>query len=529
MKKVSSWKELTLREKIGQTVVCTCKPDEHIKMCGSVEELLKKYPIGGIFNNGANINGLDTGENEGFKNLVKEYNSHLRVPMFTVADNGTYASKNGVNISRQMAVGAANDEETAYRMGEFQAEDCKKTGINWLLWPVCDINFSKRSPITDIRSVGSDPELVTRMVRKELEAMKDNNVISCLKHYPGTPYDEHLDPHLTSVDNKTPLDFWMANYGKMYKELFKENAPTIMTGHMNLVNYQNDEFEGKYPPATMSYDLTTKLLREELGFKGVVITDALCMGGFTGENALQNTIKSFLAGNDVLLWPSFEYIDEMERLILSGEVKEEVLDAAVERIWNLKAEYGILEQVDNSSDKTTEFFEGIANELAEKSLTLINNERNLIPLDQNKIKKVLIIGVTPSDKQFEELGELKSEFEANGCQVEMRRNNISPFDNTKDSKENDLVLFALCRTPHMPLGPLDFWGNESASIWASNTIDKNKTVVASFGSPYVYKYYENSNLTYINAYHNSKEVIKAFVAAIFGKKPFTGISSVELI
>ena len=529
MQKISSWKKLTLREKIGQTVVCTCNPDEHIKMCGSVEAFLKKYPIGGIFNNGAYINGLDTGENEGFKSLVEEYNSYLTVPMFTVADNGTYASKNGVNISRQMAVGAANDEETAYRMGEFQAEDCKKTGINWLLWPVCDINFSKRSPITDIPSVGSDPELVTRMVRKELEAMKDNNVISCLKHYPGTPYDEHLDPHLTSVDNKTPLDFWMANYGKMYKELFKENAPTIMTGHMNLVNYQTDEFEGKFPPATLSYDLTTKLLREELGFKGVVITDALCMGGFTGENALQNTIKCFLAGNDVLLWPSFEYIDEMERLILSGEVKEEVLDAAVERIWNLKAEYGILEGVKNASDKTVEFFEDIANELAEKSLTLINNERNLIPFDQNKIKKVLIIGVTPFDKQFEELGELKSEFEAYGCQVEMRRNNISPFDNTKDCTENDLILFALCRTPHMPLGPLDFWGNESASIWASNTVDKSKTVVASFGSPYVYRYYENSNLTYINAYHNSKEVIKAFVAAIFGKKHFTGKSSVELI
>ena len=529
MKKVNSWKDLTLREKIGQTVVRTCNPDEHIKMCGSTEEFLKKYPIGGIFNNGAYINGLDTGENEGFKALVEEYNSYLSVPMFTVADNGTFAKKHNVNISRQMAVGAANDEELAYKIGQFQAEDCKKTGINWLLWPVCDLGISKRSPVTDVRSVGSEPELVTKIVRKELEAMKDNNVISCLKHYPGTPYDEYLDPHLTVVDNKTPIDFWMANYGKMYKALFKENAPTIMTGHMNLVNYQTDEFEGKFPPATLSHDLTTKLLREELGFKGVVITDALCMGGFAGENALQNTIKCFLAGNDVLLWPTFEYIDEMERLILSGEIEESVLDAAVERIWNLKAEYGILEQADNSSNKTTEFFEDIANELAEKSLTLINNERNLIPFDQNKIKKVLIIGVTPSDKQFEELGELKTQLEAYGCEVEMRRNNISPFDNTKDCRENDLILFALCRTPHQPLGVLDFWGDESASIWASNTVDKNKTVVASFGSPYLYKYYQSSNLTYVNAYHNSKEVIKAFVAALFGKKPFTGVSSVELV
>lgn len=99
---------------------------------------------------------------------------------------------------------------------------------------------------------------------------------------------------------------------------------------------------------------------------------------------------------------------------------------------------------------------------------------------------MLIIGVTPSDKQYEELKELAGEFEAYGCKVEMRRNSISPFD-------------------------------------------KNKTVIASFGSPYVYRYYENSNLTYINAYHNSKEVIKAFVSALFGENPFTGRSSVELI
>ena len=131
MKKVSSWRELSLREKIGQTVVCTCKPDEHIKMCGSVEAFLKKYPIGGIFNNGAYINGLDTGENEGFKALVEEYNSYLSVPMFTVADNGIFARKNNVNISCQMAVGAANNEALAYKMMCYTSHYRNKLNFTW--------------------------------------------------------------------------------------------------------------------------------------------------------------------------------------------------------------------------------------------------------------------------------------------------------------------------------------------------------------------------------------------------------------
>lgn len=524
MEKVTSWKELTLREKIGQTVICLCETEKHIEMCGSIEKFLEKYPVGGVFNNGGIVKGLMVDEKPDLKNIVKEYNKHLRVPLITTADHGSYASKLGMQLPPQMAFGAADDENLAYEAGLFKAEDYKETGINWGFWPVCDLNMSDRSPVTDVRSVSDDWRLSAKIVKQEIKAMKERGVVATIKHYPGTSYNESVDAHLAPVNNETPIDLWRETYGKMYKELIEAGVPTIMTGHTNLVEYQTEKINGIYPPATLSYELTTKLLREELGFKGVTVTDALCMGGFAGNRAVENCIKSFLAGNDVLLWPAYEYIDEMERMILSGEIDEELLDKAVERIWNLKKEYGIIDEKDFEFEGNLEKYDNIIREVSGKALTLINNK--ILPVDKNNIKNVFIVGVTPDDKQYENLLGLKEEFEKYGCKVKMQRNVWT--DEIEQTDKYDLILFALCRTTHSPIGPLDFWGEEASSIWASNCSDKSKTVVASFGTPYLYRYYKNSNITYINAYSCIKPTLEAVVKAIFGEIRFEGKSSVKL-
>lgn len=528
MQKVTSWKELTLREKIGQTVVSLCETQKHIEMCGSIKGFAEKYPIGGLFNNEGMVKGLLTGENKDFRNVLNEYNKYLRVPLIGTADHGFYSKEIGIELPNQMALGASNDEKLAYGAGEFKAEDYKKSGVHWGFWPVCDLNLSKESPITNIRAVSDNPDLTYKIVKAEIDAMKACGVISTLKHYPGTPYDEAVDPHLAAVDNETPMELWRNTYGKLYKALIEAGAPTIMTAHNNLTDYQKEKVDGVYPPATRSYELTTKLLREELGFRGVTITDALVMGGFGGNQAVEYTIQSFLSGNDVLLWPVYEYIDEMEKRILSGEIEENVLDRAVERIWNLKKEYGIIDEKEVRSEKTVAFFEERAKKISEKCLTLVNNESNVLPLSKNKEYSVCIIGVTPDDKQYDELCCLKTELESYGCFVAMQRN-ISPDEVEKINNTYDLIVFALSRTPHCPIGPLDFWNEEASSVWASNCAETSKTVVVSFGSPYFYKYYKNSKRTYINVYSRTKSTIKALVKAMFGDLKFEGISGVELL
>ncbi len=527
MEKVTSWRDLTLREKIGQTVVCLCETEKHIEMCGSIEGFAKKYPIGGIFNNNGIVKGLMTGLNSSFGETLAKYNENLRVPLFGVGDFGTYAEQIGVSLPPQMALGACDDKELSYSAGEFIAHNSKKSGINWILWPVCDLNMSKYSPVVNTRAVSDKWELNARVVKEEIKALKDNNVISCLKHYPGVPHDEDVDSHLAPYDNETPMEIWYENYGKMYKEIFKDNPPSIMTAHNNLVKYQTEKIDGVYPGATLSYELTTKLLREELGFKGVVVTDALVMGGFAGNQAADRCIDSFMAGNDVLLWPVYEYIDEMEKRILSGEIDESILDAAVERIWNMKKEYGIIDGTGNTSEVSDSFFADIESKISEKCLTLVNDVKKVLPVDKNKVKNVLVVGVTPDDKQYESLCGLKNEFEKYGCSVTMQKNAWTD-DVEKAADAYDLIVFALCRSPHRPIGPLDFWGEEATSIWASNCSDKSKTVIGSFGTPYMYKYYKNSNIPYINAYSWTPKTLAAFVKAVFGDLPFEGKSSVEL-
>ena len=102
-------------------------------------------------------------------------------------------------------------------------------------------------------------------------------------------------------------------------------------------------------------------------------------------------------------------------------------------------------------------------------------------------------------------------------------------DAEQAARENDLILFALCRTPHHPIGPLDFWGAEATSVWGSNCCDSPKTLVVSFGSPYFYRYYTNSGVAYVNAYSTAPQVLGAFVKAVIGRIPFAGKSPVMII
>lgn len=528
MTQVKDWRELTLREKIGQTVILLSHTDKHIEKCGSIERFLERYPIGGLHCSGSEVKGFHMEANTSFPALLSEYNKHLRVPLFGVADNGFFASKNGINAPVQMALGAADDEELAFRVGEFRAEDAKHSGLHWCFWPNADMTFTREDPVTSTRATGDDPELVYRMIKKQCEGMLSRGVIPCLKHFPGFVSDSYIDSHLAPHSSEITAEEWEATYGALYRKLFALDFPSIMVAHSAIPALQNDAEDGVYPTATLSYDLTTTLLRQKLGFRGVTVTDALIMGGFSGENAVENTIRSFLAGNDVLLWPRVEYIDEMEKRILAGEIDTRRLDEAVERIWRLKAEFGVLDGHVNSSREPVEFFLNIAKEAAAKGLTLVSDDRGLFPLDRERIKSVKIVGVTPDDKEYETLTALCDEFEKRGIRATIRRNGwVTSLE--PELEQNDLMLFALSRNVHRPIGPLDFWGGEATTIWSSNSLPRGKVAVISFGTPYLYKYYHESRLPYINAYGCSAEAVKAVVAAMLGEAPFTGKTPLKRI
>lgn len=521
-------KDLTLREKIGQTVIALCTPEKYADLCGSAEAFIKKYPIGGLYPCGGLEKGLMRSvSRETFDETMAEYNKYSKVPLIAACDGPT-DDEGIVSFGNQMVLGAANDLELSYEYGKSIASKISACGLHWLFSPCVDLNMSASSPIINVRSISDDVDIAIPIAKQIIKGMQDCGIAATAKHFPGSDDKESVDPHLAPVSNRISKEKWDATYGKLYTALFEDGLCSVMTGHQNLIAYQTEQVGGICPPTTMSHEVVSGLLKGKLGFEGVVVTDALAMGGFTGANGIENQVKCFAAGNDMLLWPSLAYIDEAEQKILAGEIPMERLDDAVSRILELKRRLGILDgnfQRMAYDEADEAHAQAIAEKISEKGITLVRNELGLIPF-QN-LKKVLIVGVTPADRCYADLGGLKASFEKFGIAADMQRD-IWQDELYEKQQQYDLIVFALCRLAHQPIGPLEFWGDNASSIWASNSADPKKVVIASFGSPYTFQYYRETKLTYINAYSPADSVYDAFVKGLLGKIPFVGKSPVTL-
>ncbi|MBP3362002.1 MAG: glycoside hydrolase family 3 protein [Clostridia bacterium] len=516
---------LTLREKIGQTMCMLCEREAHIRRFGSVEKMLERYPIGSLYACKGMENGMMLSiDMDEFKSCAEEYNSFCKIPLLKMGE-AAWKSEKTVSFSSSMGLGAANDVDLAYRLGKISGQNAKRSGTDMVLSPVVDLNMSPDSPVINTRAYGDTPERVIPIAGAYIRGVQQQGVAACAKHFPGPDDKECIDPHLAPADNLISREKWDATNGKVYQEIIKEGVYTIMSGHQNLVAYQTEKIDDRYPSATVSYELITKLLKNRLGFGGMVVTDALCMGGFIGTNGLENQVRCLTAGNDMLLWPSFEYMDEVEKRVLNGEIPMERIDDAVKRVLELKEKLGLLMGAERSVRYDEKEAETVSREIAGKSITLVRNIRGVIP--SADIKKVLIVIATPSERSGLKLKYLKECFERFGIKADVLRDTTQ--EEIKEKQDSyDLVMFALCRTTHDPIGPLEFWGNNASTVWASNSCDLSKSLVVSFGTPYSFKYYKCTQMTYINAYSPDEEVQAAVVERILGKKPFEGVSPVKL-
>lgn len=517
--------QMTLREKIGQTVISLCTPEMFCRAGGSMETFIKKYPIGGLFPSGELDNGaLSIVKAEEFQRIMAECNRYSRIPLIAAAD-GPNDLQGQLPFGSAMLLGAADDTALAYAYGRSMGERMSSCGLHWWFAPVVDLNLSPESPVCNVRAISDNASLAARIAKALIRGIEDSGVAATAKHFPGSYDKATVDPHLAPVSNFISREKWDANYKKLYSELFEDGVMSVMTGHHNLVCRQKEKIGGKYPPATMSGELVSDLLKGELGFEGVVVTDALVMGGFAGPGGVQNQVRSFAAGNDVVLWPKLEYIDLLEQEIVNGNIPMKRLDDAVRRILALKKKLGLLDGSFHRQTYDAGRAAQINKQLCEKGITLVQNSLNTAPA--KGLKKVFIVGVTPDDVCYETLKGLQESFEKIGIHTDMQRD-IWQDELAEKEKEYDLIVFALSRQVHKPIGPLSFWGKNASSIWASNSIDNSKLAVVSFGDPYAYRYYRETDTTYINAYMPAPEMFDAFVEALTGRIPFAGKSPVDL-
>ncbi len=241
-----------------------------------------------------------------------------------------------------MALSACGDPSLAYTMGLESAEKARSVGYYWTFSPCVDILANRRNPILNVRASGEDADTVLRYSGAYMKGMMDGGLYVTLKHFPGDGYSDH-DQHLCTTENPLSREEWDATVGKVYATLIEEGAHAIMPGHISLAAY--DEIDGEtglYPPATLSKNLLTGLLREKLGFEGIIVSDATNMSGFCGYMNLYRAAARFLeSGGDCLLFMNADedFFREMHKQIDSGALSMETLRNRAYRMRCFTKEY----------------------------------------------------------------------------------------------------------------------------------------------------------------------------------------------
>ncbi len=395
---------LSLRQKIGQMIMPRVLGDFAPEGSDSFEEivsLIDQEEIGGV------IVSVGTPLDVATKLNVLQQRSDL--PLLVAADLETGAGfrmrgavylPGGTDLGGAsdfpslMALGATGDPTLAYDMGRITAEEARAVGIHVPFAPVLDVNNNPENPVINTRSLGEDPELVAEMGSCLVRGIQDHGAVATGKHFPGHG-DTDTDSHLALPIIRVSRDRMDAVELVPFRQAIAAGLGAVMTAHIALPGFT----EGPELPATLSRNVLTGLLREEMGFEGLVFTDAMNMSAIDrlfarGEAA----VRAVEAGADVILIPPDPAvaIQGVMNAVRTGRVSESRIDASVLRILRAKAEMGLhLERtVDLESVHQRVGIESnvsVAQEIADRSLTLLRNERGLIPLAGTRTANVLSI------------------------------------------------------------------------------------------------------------------------------------------
>lgn len=527
--------QMTLEEKIG-ALFCpigySTDPEYLDMMLG--------FHIGGLF--------FRDGGSEEMRKTFEYAQSRSRIPLLIPSNleaGGDGAATDGTPYGKQMACAAAGDKKYAYRLGKIACTEAAALGINWAFAPVVDIDMNYHNPITNVRTYGSNPETVYIYAKEYMRAATECNVAVSIKHFPGDGVDER-DQHLLTSVNSLSMEEWDETYGKIYERLIEDGALTVMAGHIAMPAYQeyyNPQTEGSIIPASLSKELLNNLLRDKLGFNGLVITDATPMVGFTSAMAREESVPLAIeSGCDMFLFNK-DLAEDYQFMMdgyQNGILSEKRLIEANRRILALKAALRLHEKkmsgtlvpsADSLQALKSKQHIGWAKELADASITLVKDTQKLLPIDAEKYPKVLleIMGDFPSNERV--LQQVKKELEKKNFQVFVyeKENFEVGVDNVKSFKEKyDLTVYignvenASNQTTNR-LNWYTFWGQGNNVPWFANEIP---VLFISVANPY-HLLDAPMMKTYINCYSNNKYVIEAVVEKITGNSRFKGINPVD--
>ena len=530
---------MTVDEKIGQLFcLITYTDDENY-----LNYLTKKLKIGGIMCRTMSFDEL--------VNTVNTLQSNSKIPLLISANLEAGLNQlvtDGLKIGSEMALAATGDKKYAKELARIIAEEAAPLGVNWSFSPIIDIDLNYHNPITNTRTFGNNKETVAAFANEYIKEIQKEGMAATIKHFPGDGVDER-DQHLLASINSLSKEEWDETYGYAYKSCIDAGVKSVMVGHIMQPAYSKyldpslkDE---DIKPGLISKELLNGLLRKRLGFNGLIITDSTTMAGLSTvmsrEKAVPLTIAS---GCDMFLFTKNleEDFAFMKKGVEDGTISKERLDEAVKRILALKASLELhkknnLPDIAKAKANTTkDEHKQIAKEIAQKSITLVKEEKEVLPLKNEKYKRILVYKKESGSSstgggaslgacdRFVEL--LKEE----GFAVDIFKSNGGWEGMAKPVKEvseqYDLIIYIVSLATKSNQTTVRLEWAEPMGADVPIFINEVPTIMISLENPY-HLLDAPRVKTYINTYGGSEFVLKVLIDKLMGRDTFVGKSPVD--
>ncbi len=521
-------KTMTLEEKLGQLLMVhyfggflSAESEQYKALIQQVE----KNHVGGfaVETRGTPL-GIERSQVYPTAVLANELQRRAKIPLLVAADfeRGTAMRLDeGTSFPHAMAVAATGSPQDAYAMGRITALEARAAGVQWVFAPVADVNSNPDNPIINTRSFGEDPQCVAELVAAYVRGVEENGALATAKHFPGhgdTSMDSHLDLPVVRGDRARLEQMELAPF----RSAIAAGVSTIMTGHLAVPAIEpNAEV-----PATLSRNILTGLLRQQLGFEGLVVTDALDMGGVTsryppGEVA----VRSIEAGVDVLLVPPVPdaALEALKEAVGSGRLPIARVEEAVTRVLRAKAKLGLprnrlvsLEDIGMKFGRPE--FVRTAQDMTDRGVTLLRNPLNLLPLDATRPARALLVAIAGDPDPYP--GEdLEREIRSRVDTLDVVRTDTR-FVKTEAVKlppleGYDVVIAALFVRVADRKGTVGLPDDQAALL--NQLLSTSKPVVVlSFGSPYLIERFPAAR-TWLAVFSSVDVAQRAAARAVFGQ------------
>jgi beta-glucosidase-like glycosyl hydrolase/CubicO group peptidase (beta-lactamase class C family) len=515
----SVFQSLSPQERIGQLFMIRAHSNKNKAYHEAVADEIRNNKVGGVcFFQGGPIRQI---------NLVNYYQSISKTPLFVAIDGEWGISMRLDSVDkypRQMTLGAIEDDSLIYQMGQQVAEQCKMVGVNINFAPVVDVNNNPKNPVINSRSFGEQPERVAVKALAYMQGMQHQNVLAVAKHFPGHG-DTDSDSHKTLPTVHASWQEIDSVHLPPFRALIKHKVGGVMVAHLFIPALDSTQGQA----SSLSPKVVNGLLKDSLGFQGLAITDALEMKGVANYNkpgALE--VKALLAGNDILLMPNdlSLAIKAIQEAIDSGEVRQDYVDAKIKKILAYKYDLGLSQRTTLSTENIYQRLNAPANqalikELYRESITLIRNNKDILPLDVDLNKKVAVVTIGfGADNAFSrKVGQYRK---ADRFHLDARSNMDKVKQLVDKVSSYDVVIVALTKTSNSARRN---YGIYQSSIDFVNLLAQHTRVVLDVhANPYSINRFTDGTAAdaILLTYQDNNIALEAAAEAIFGGSDIKG-------